>query len=52
MGKLGWAIAEKLSKEGLNVVITYNKNKKNLLSLKKCINTKYKKNIEIIKLNF
>ena len=33
-GKLGWAIAEKLSKEGLNVVITYNKNKKNVLSLK------------------
>jgi 3-oxoacyl-[acyl-carrier protein] reductase len=50
-GKLGWAIAEKLSKEGLNVVITYNKNKKNVLSLKKSINRKYKKNIEIIKLN-
>ena len=33
-GKLGWAIAEKL-KEGLNVVITYNKKQENVLSLKK-----------------
>ncbi len=50
-GKLGSSITEKLSREGHSIILTYSRNKKNALLLKKNINQKYKKNIEIMKLD-
>ena len=50
-GKIGSSITEKLSREGHGIILTYSRNKKNALLLKKKINQKYKKNIEIMKLD-
>ena len=44
-GKLGSSITEKLSREGHSIILTYSRNKKNALLLKKILI----KNIKILK---